>query len=159
MAKEIERKFLVLSDHFKKDVTPVHIRQGFVSTEKNNVVRVRVAGSRAFLTLKNEDEGITRNEFDYEIPPDDANEIIKLMCGNHIVEKYRYILDHEGKTWEIDEFLGLNEGLIIAEVELQSENEAFDKPPWLGAEVTHDKRYLNASLALHPYDSWVIGEE
>jgi adenylate cyclase len=159
MAKEIERKFHVLDDRFKKDITPVHIRQGFISTEKHKVIRVRISGPRAFLTLKNEGEGITRNEFEYEIPHGEASEIMELMCGNSIVEKYRYILDYEDHTWEVDEFLGLNEGLLIAEIELQSEDEKFVSPPWLGMEITHDKRYLNAYLAEHPYSSWEQGTD
>jgi CYTH domain-containing protein len=154
MSKEIERKFLVMDDSYKGNIVPIHIIQGFISTEKDKVVRVRIAGSRAFLTLKNDGGGITRNEFDYEIPYSDAVEIMEQMCGNDTLEKNRYIINYEGHTWEVDEFMGHNKGLVMAELELKSENEAFIKPLWLGKEVTSDVRYLNANLVRYPYKKW-----
>lgn len=154
MAREIERKFLVRDQSFKEGIKPVLIRQGFISTEKNKVIRVRIAGDQAFLTLKTNGSGISRDEYEYAIPPKDAEELILRMCGTALIEKYRYRLTCHGHEWEVDEFLGSNSGLIVAEIELQSEEEEFAKPPWLGEEVSHDVRYFNASLVNNPYSKW-----
>lgn len=154
MATEIERKFLVLNDSFKEGIVPVYIRQGFISTDKIRVVRVRIAGTRAFLTLKTAGPGITRYEYEYAIPVEDAQEILDRMCSGSVIEKYRYLVEHENHNWEVDVFMGENEGLVIAEIELQTAHEEFIKPIWLGNEVTHDERYYNAKLVEHPYADW-----
>ncbi|MDT8393707.1 MAG: CYTH domain-containing protein [Bacteroidales bacterium] len=154
MAKEIERKFLVLNDSFKEGLVPVYIRQGFISTDKNRVIRVRIAGTRASLTLKTGVTGITRNEYEYAIPLEDAREILDRMCSGFVIEKYRYLVEHENHKWEVDVFMGENKGLVIAEIELKTEHEKFKKPNWLGDEVTHDERYYNAMLVKHPFADW-----
>ena len=154
MPKEIERKFLVTSNAYKAGITPVLIQQGFISTEKDRVVRVRVKGDKAFLTIKNAGIGISRNEYEYPIPQEDAKELLEGFCLQPLLEKYRYIVEYEGHTWEVDEFLGENEGLVVAEIELRSEDDPFRKPDWLGNEVTRDERYYNANLVDHPYNIW-----
>jgi adenylate cyclase len=117
-------------------------------------VRVRIAGEQGFLTIKGKTQGISRLEFEYEIPLADAHTLLTELCEKPLIEKYRYLLDYEGFTWEIDEFLGDNAGLIVAEIELKSENQAFVQPDWLGEEVSHDPRYLNANLIRNPYKNW-----
>ena len=154
MPQEIERKFLVLDESFKSDITPVYVRQGFISTDKDTTIRVRVAGDKAFLTLKNAGNGITRSEFEYEIPTADAEELLNTFCQPAIIEKNRYIVKHSNHNWEVDEFLGDNQVLIIAEIELQSEHEHFSIPSWLGEEVSKDPRYYNANLISNPYSNW-----
>jgi len=153
MAQEIERKFLVISDDFKTGTEPVFIRQGFISTHKDHVVRVRIQGNKGFLALKGSGSGITRIEFEYEIPVEDAHQILEVFCTTTI-EKFRYKLLSEKHAWEVDEFLKENSGLTMAEIELQSEDEDFLKPSWLGKEVTGDPRYYNANLIDHPFCNW-----
>lgn len=153
MRKEIERKYLVVSDEYKQGARPVYIHQGFLSTEKERVVRVRIIDSKAFLTVKGITKGISRVEFEYEIPLEDARTLLKL-CVQPTIEKTRYILSFEEKTWEVDEFYGENEGLVIAEIELESEDEEFIKPPWIGEEVSNDSRYYNSNLIRHPFKGW-----
>ena len=154
MAREIERKFLVSSDAFKVGVTPVFIRQGFISADKDNVVRVRIQGTQGFLTLKGSGSGISRIEFDYEIPLKDADEMLKIMCSGIIIEKFRYVIKYKGHTWEVDEFMKENSGLVVAEIELKAEDEAFHKPPWTGKEITGDPVYYNVNLIQLPYSKW-----
>lgn len=154
MAQEIERKFLVLNDDFKKGIKPIFIQQGFINTAKETVIRVRMQGDRGFITIKSHSSGITRSEYEYEIPPDDAREMISTLCLKAIIEKYRYISEFEGHTWEVDQFLGENKGLVVAEIELSSEDEIFTKPPWLGEEVTGAPRYYNVNLIAHPFCEW-----
>ncbi|MDR3328449.1 MAG: CYTH domain-containing protein [Prevotellaceae bacterium] len=153
MAKEIERKFLVKSLDFKKTGTHYKIKQGYLSTENNRVVRVRIYGSRAFLTIKNSAVGYSRDEFEYEIPIKDAKAMLK-MCIQPIIDKIRYIVDYKGNKWEIDVFNGKNSGLIIAEIELKSPNSKFKLPDFVGQEVTADSRYYNSYINLHPYSTW-----
>jgi CYTH domain-containing protein len=153
MPKEIERKFLVLDDTWRNgDGTPY--RQGYLSTVKERTVRVRRAGQRAWLTVKGISRGATRLEFEYEIPVDEADEMLDALCERPLIEKRRYVVPWAGLKWEVDEFFGENAGLILAEVELESEDQAIDRPPWLGREVTQDPRFFNANLVQHPFSEW-----
>lgn len=155
MALEIERKFLVKSSAWRERAeSPVLMRQGYLSTDSRCSIRVRIAGDRAWLNLKAKRSGMTRLEFEYPIPRDEAEQILAELCEGAPIEKYRYELAHEGHVWEIDEFLGANAGLIVAEIELTSEQETFERPSWLGEEVTHDERYYNFNLAQRPFTSW-----
>jgi CYTH domain-containing protein len=152
MATEIERKFLVRGTGWRQG-TGVRFSQGYLNRDKERTVRIRVAGEKAFLTIKGVPTGATRAEFEYGIPLGDAEELLRLSDGP-IIQKDRYVVVHEGSTWEIDEFLGDNAGLVVAEIELTSEDQPFSRPPWLGPEVTHDTRYYNSSLASAPYLKW-----
>ena len=154
MAKEIERKFLVISDAFKEGIDPIYIRQGFISTNKNSIVRVRIKEKTGYLAIKSTDSVLSRIEYEYEIPVEDAYEMLRDLCMKPGIEKLRYVLQYEGHTWEVDVFMKENSGLIIAEVELGSEDEAFSKPLWLGEEVSGNPRYYNASLIAKPFISW-----
>ncbi|TFW19352.1 CYTH domain-containing protein [Massilia arenosa] len=154
MGVEIERKFLLTSDAWRALGEPVLLRQGYISTDPERVVRVRVEGTRGVLTLKSKSTGATRGEWEYEIPLADANELLDRLCDKPLIEKYRRRIPHAGKVWEVDEFLGENAGLLVAEIELASETEAFDKPTWIGAEVTFDPRYYNSHLVRHPFTRW-----
>ncbi|RIJ47533.1 CYTH domain-containing protein [Maribellus luteus] len=150
---EIERKFLVDNNKWKPSVAGEKIRQGYLSTDKERVVRVRTKGDKAFLTIKGKMQGITRTEFEYEIPVNDALALLK-MCLNYPIEKTRYKELHFGKWWEIDVFEGENEGLLLAEIELQHENEQVQLPGWVGEEVTQDLRYYNSYMSQTPYSAW-----
>lgn len=154
MAVEIERKFLLKNQDWKKLVQPgVEIVQAYLNTEKERTVRVRIYGAAAFLTIKGKSEGIARAEFEYPIPKEDALQLMKLS-KEAVIEKKRYLLLQGKHTWEIDEFYGANEGLFLAEIELTEESEAFDRPAWLGKEVSEDPRFYNSSLVLQPFKSW-----
>jgi adenylate cyclase len=152
MGVEIERKFLVAGDAWRQG-EGVPYAQGYLNRDPARTVRVRIAGERAFLTVKGVSRGATRQEFEYEIPKDDARALLELSDGP-VVSKLRYVVAHEGATWEVDEFLGENAGLVVAEIELESEGQDFARPAWLGREVTEDPRYYNSSLAGHPYNRW-----
>ena len=152
MAIEIERKFLVVGDEWRQ-APGVAYAQGYLNRDKARTVRVRVAAGRAWLTVKGANTGATRAEFEYEIPVPDAEQLLAL-CDGPLVRKLRRVIVHAGATWEVDEFLGDNAGLVVAEIELPAEDAAFEPPPWLGAEVTHDPRYFNSSLAALPYSAW-----
>ena len=154
MGKEIERKFLVKSGNFKENAQKEHIHQGFLSTEKERVVRVRIMGDEAYLTIKGLSEGITRKEFEYRIPLDDARILLKELCKKPTIEKFRYRVEHGGLTWEVDEFLGANEGLVVAEVELEDPDQEVSLPAWAGREVSGDPRYFNSNLVKDPYKNW-----
>jgi adenylate cyclase len=154
MPTEIERKFLVKNDAFKSLSKGEHIHQGFLSTEKERVVRVRIKGEKAWITIKGISTGATRAEFEYEIPLDDAKFMLEYLCEKSTIEKHRYLVPFAGFTWEIDEFHGENEGLVIAEIELPSEGTEFDLPEWAGGEVTSDARYYNANLVKNPFKNW-----
>ena len=154
MAHEIERKFLVADEAWRGLAPGTLFRQGYLSTIKERTVRVRVAGGRAFLTVKGISVGATRREYEYAIPPGDANEMLDSLCERPIIEKTRYRIPMEGFIWEVDEFTGANAGLVIAEIELADEDQAFPRPAWLGREVTGDPRYYNANLIAHPYRNW-----
>lgn len=154
MGKEIERKFLLTSDDYRQYSVPVYYRQAYLSVEPERTVRVRVVGDEAFLTIKGKSDNATRTEFEYKIPLDDAIHLLDHLCKNPIIEKHRYKVPIDGLVWEIDEFYGENEGLIVAELELQSEDQPFQKPEWVGKEVTGDPRYFNANLIKHPFKNW-----
>jgi adenylate cyclase len=152
MPTEIERKFLVTGTEWRQ-VNCVRYSQGYLCRDKERTVRVRLAGGQAFLTIKGSSKGASRAEFEYKIPVVDAEQLMNL-CDGSIIQKLRHILFYKGFKWEIDEFLGENSGLIIAEVELEKEDQRFDRPGWLGREVTEDPRYYNSNLSSNPYYTW-----
>ena len=152
MATDIERKFLVEGDGWRTD-EGVRICQGYLNRDKERTVRVRIAGEKAFVTIKGISSGATRAEFEYAIPVADAEALLQ-MCDGPLIEKTRHIVICAGTKWEVDEFYGANAGLVVAEVELETEEQTFERPEWLSAEVTEDVRYYNANLAVQPYDSW-----
>lgn len=153
MPKEIERKFLVVSDGYKSSLRKYY-KQGYLSVEPDKTVRVRVVGDKGFLTVKGRNNGISRTEYEYEIPAADANDMLDNLVNTGVIEKWRYVCVVDGKKWEVDEFLGDNAGLVVAEIELQSEDEPFTKPAWAGDEVSGDERYYNSSLSQNPYKNW-----
>ncbi len=153
MAQEIERKFLVKGNSWRIN-NGKRIRQGYLHNEKEGVVRVRANEDQGYLTIKGSTKGITRLEYEYEIPVDEANEILDKLCQEPIIEKMRYEVFVDGMKWEIDEFFKENAGLILAEIELETENQEFTKPDWLGIEVSNDFRYINANLVNNPYSKW-----
>jgi len=154
MALEIEKKFLVKDDTWRAHAAGIVYRQGYISVSEEHTVRVRMAGKRGFLTIKGGSVGGGRQEFEYQIPTADADEMLTTLCTKPLVEKKRYNIAFAGFTWEVDEFFGENDGLIIAEIELEYIDQPFPKPDWVGAEVTGDSRYYNASLATYPYRAW-----
>jgi len=154
VGREIERKFLVRDDSWREGAVGVTVLQGYLTTARECTVRVRVAGGRAWLTVKGPARGLTRPEFEYGIPVEDAEAMLKELSVAPPVEKTRYRVPFGGLVWEVDVFHGANEGLVLAEVELEHEEQEPPLPPWVGEEVTHDPRYLNASLARHPYTRW-----
>jgi adenylate cyclase len=160
MAREIERKFLVRNDAWRRNSAPgVVMRQGYLNDvtrerEPRASVRVRVAGERSWLNVKSATLGIQRLEFEYAIPVADAREMLASLCAGRTIEKTRHVVLHRGHEWEVDVFHGRNEGLVVAELELRAQDEAFEHPPWLGEEVSGDPRYYNVSLARNPYRSW-----
>lgn len=154
MAKEIERKFLLENDNWKSQFTSrTIIKQGYLNTQKERTVRVRIFGEKGFLTIKGETVGMTRLEFEYEIPVQEAEELLKL-CEKPLIEKERFIVLIGKLEWEIDIFEGDNEGLRIAEVELEDEKQDVEIPDWIGEEVTFDNRYFNSSLVKLPFKNW-----
>ncbi len=154
MAAEIERKFLVTGELWKAPGAGTRYRQGYLSSVKERTVRVRRVGNKGYLTVKGITAGAVRSEFEYEIPVADADALLNGLCEKPLIEKDRYRVRVGGHTWEIDEFRGENQGLVVAEVELQREDEPFEKPGWIAAEVTDDPRYFNANLGKHPYATW-----
>lgn len=150
---EIERKFLLLNNLWKSEAIGVHYKQAYLNEKGDNTIRVRIEGNHAKLTIKSKATNISRMEFEYDIPMEDAEKLF-LIAKTPAVEKYRYKIEYAGNIWEVDEFLGDNEGLVIAEIELKSENQPFQKPSWIGMEVSGDKRYTNANLARNPYKNW-----
>ncbi|MEE4378255.1 MAG: CYTH domain-containing protein [Candidatus Competibacteraceae bacterium] len=155
MAKEIEHKFLVRDDRWRDQVfRSTTLRQGYLVSDETRSVRVRVAGDKAYLNIKSATVGISRNEYEYPIPVPEAEEILAHLCLPSIVEKTRHLVRYGDHVWEIDVFEGDNTGLIVAEVELASADEAFERPPWVGDDVSHDLRYYNSYLAQCPYKDW-----
>ena len=154
MAQEIERKFLITGESWREIAKGTAYRQGYLSTVKERTVRVRTIDDKGFLTIKGITVGATRAEYEYEIPASDANEMLDDLCEQPIIEKKRYKLPLDGLIWEIDEFDGVNAGLIVAEVELESEDQEFTKPAWIGEEVSNDPRYFNSNLIANPYTTW-----
>jgi len=155
MALEIEHKFLLADDSWRPLVSrSVYFKQGYLSSAPTSSIRVRIGGGQAWLNLKSATIGNHRLEYEYEIPLADAQEILDNLCKRPLVEKQRHYVDYQGHIWEIDEFLGDNAGLIVAEIELDRIDQDFPKPSWIGEEVTHDLRYYNNNLANNPYSSW-----
>lgn len=154
--QEIERKFLLVDNSWKNGLTGTPYKQAYLSSNPDRIVRIRVAGDKAFITIKGKPapESISRPEYEYEIPLEDAEYMYENLCEPERIEKTRYLYEFKGHIWEIDEFHGENEGLIVAEIELKSEDETFEKPDWLGKDISFDYKYTNNNLAKKPYTSW-----
>ncbi|MES2808989.1 MAG: CYTH domain-containing protein [Bacteroidota bacterium] len=155
MGIEIERKFLVKHDVWQQQARPdgIVMRQGYIVNQQSKTARLRIAGPKAYLTFKSGTTGISRAEYEYEIPVSEAADLFDQFVETRL-EKIRYNIIYENKLWEVDVFSGDNEGLIVAEIELDSEDESFELPPWAGQEVSEDARYYNSSLSVKPYKSW-----
>ena len=153
MAKEIERKFLVNTSKLPT-LSKGHImKQGYIPTQ-GITVRARISNDKAFLTLKGRATGLSRSEFEYPIPVEDAQQILNELCAHPLIEKTRYLIPYGKHTWELDIFEGENEGLIVAEIELSHEDESFEKPQWITQEVSYDTKYRNSNLINHPFSTW-----
>jgi CYTH domain-containing protein len=161
MGKEIERKFIAKSMDYSRIGAGKLYHQGYIPTRNGMTVRVRIAGDKGYLTLKDRVVGFSRNEFEYEIPLDDARQMLQLLCEPRQIEKIRYRIptSQPGLVWEVDEFLGDNQGLILAEMEVPSEETLFDLPDWIEREVTGNHGYNNNALAAHPYKEWTTDEK
>lgn len=155
MATEIEHKYLVIKDIWGKVIPnkSVEIKQAYLLTDPEKTIRIRTKGNAGFITIKGKSSGASRLEFEYEIPIDDANDLINKFCSN-LIEKTRHLVIHENHTWEVDEFKGLNAGLIVAEIELNSEDEIYSIPNWIDKNVTDDLRYANSNLSIKPFSTW-----
>lgn len=165
MAKEIEHKFLVKNECFKQLAEGIYYRQGYIPTLSGTTVRIRIAGSQGYITFKDKAKGLSRNEYEYPIPQADAEQMLGSLCSQPQIEKHRYVIaapdgvqpdgtPATGLHWEVDVFHGENEGLIVAEIEVPSEGTVFEKPDWIGEEVTGNHRYYNKSLTTFPYKDW-----
>ena len=154
MAQEIERKFLTKSDAWRSNAIGRFYRQGYLSTVKERTVRIRTIRNEGYITVKGIAKGAARAEYEYEIPVKDANEMLDTLCEQPIIEKMRYEIEHNELIWLVDEFEGVNKGLILVEVELSDENQKIVLPDWVGAEVTGDPNYFNSNLTRNPYLSW-----
>lgn len=154
MGKEIERKYVVKLDTWQPQGAGIHFKQGYLNSQKERVVRVRIEGEKAKLTIKGITTGVTRSEFEYALPVEDAAILLDNLCEQPLIDKHRHKEVHGGKTWEIDVFHGENEGLVVAEVELTSETEAIEIPAFIGDEVSSDPRYFNSNLLKHPFKNW-----
>jgi adenylate cyclase len=155
MAIEIEHKFLLANDDWRKSIQKsVKYKQGYLSSQPTSSIRVRITDNQAWLNIKSATIGTQRLEFEYEIPLEDAREILRSLCAKPLIEKTRHFVPNDGNLWEIDEFEGDNDGLIIAEIELTEVGKTFTKPEWLGLEVTHELRYYNNNLVKNPYNKW-----
>jgi CYTH domain-containing protein len=152
MGQEIERKFMVKKGVWR-DKKATKYRQGYLSTVKERTVRVRTIEDKGYLTIKGISIGASRMEFEYEIPRQDADELLDI-CEKPLIEKNRYKVENGGFVWEVDEFFGENQGLIVAELELENEDQYFPRPDWIGEEVTDEPRYFNANLVKNPYSKW-----
>jgi adenylate cyclase len=156
MAIEIEHKFLLANDDWRRCVQKsVKYKQGYLSSQPTSSIRVRIADNQAWLNIKSATIGTQRLEFEYEIPLEDAEEILSSLCAKPLIEKTRHFVPNDGNLWEIDEFEGDNDGLIVAEIELPEIGKSFTKPQWLGLEVTHELRYYNNNLVNNPYNKWL----
>lgn len=155
MGLEIERKFLVNQTKWQELVKPAGsiLRQGYLLTDPNKTIRVRIKDEAGFLTIKGKTVGASRPEYEYQIPKQDAEELLNNFASA-VISKVRYEIEVGGKTWEVDEFSGDNEGLLLAEIELESEADTFELPEWAAEEVTHEKRYYNSQLSLYPFKNW-----
>jgi adenylate cyclase len=155
MPEEIEHKFLVRDDSWRTVVThSVEYRQGYLANNDRYSVRVRVSGTKGHLNIKSAQLGVQRQEFEYEIPLDEAHALLDRLCEKPLVEKVRHFVSHAGKTWEVDEFRGDNAGLVVAEVELDAVGESFERPDWVSDDVSDDPRYYNVNLVKTPYTTW-----
>ncbi len=154
MGQEIERKFLVTNQSWRSQVEGKLYRQGYIPTTDVRTVRIRTVGDQGFITLKGPVVNMTRPEYEYEIPLADAQTMLDTLCDPPLIEKYRYRLPIDDVLWEIDEFLGENQGLLMAEVELTSPDQRVHLPAWIGDEVTGDSRYYNSNLARNPFSQW-----
>lgn len=154
MAKEIERKFLLKSDAWRSLAVGRYYCQGYIPTQGKQTVRARIIDDQGYLTLKGATQGLSRSEFEYEIPLADAQEILTELCQQPLIEKHRYRIPIGDIVWEVDEFLGENQGLMMAEVELTHGAQVVKLPDWIGAEVTGDPRYYNSNLVRHPFKDW-----
>jgi CYTH domain-containing protein len=155
MGTEIERKFLVKGEAWRSLGSYEVYRQGYITTQNlATTVRVRLAGEQGYITIKGQMEGIARAEFEYAIPLEDAANLLDNLCDRPLIEKKRYKIPYQGLIWEVDEFMGENAGLIIAEVELTDAEQPLELPGWVSLEVTHDLRYYNANLVKYPYAAW-----
>jgi adenylate cyclase len=155
MPIEIEHKFLVINDHWRLQASrTAEYQQGYLSSDSKSSIRVRISDTHAWLNIKSATIGNHRQEYEYPIPLSDANEILKTLCKKPLIVKTRHFITHGSHTWEIDEFKAENQGLIVAEIELSRIDELFEKPAWLGKEVTDDLRYYNNNLAKLPYSQW-----
>lgn len=154
MAIEIEKKFLLKNDSWKALAKGIIYRQGYLNSEKGRTVRVRTAAQHGYLTIKGPTIDGVRLEYEYEIPYDDARELLEKLCTHPLIEKRRYAIPYQGFTWEVDEFFEENKGLVVAEIELDHPSQEFSIPPWIGREVTGDPRYFNSNLARKPYITW-----
>lgn len=155
MGIEIERKFLVKNNSWQVESDAgQEFVQGYMVGGVKSSVRVRIEGDRAFLNIKSATIGVTRMEYEYPIPVSDARELLENLCNKPLIEKNRYLIRRNGLVWEIDVFKGDNAGLVVAEVELNSQDQAFESPEWLGEEVSHDPRYYNVNLTKHPFKNW-----
>ncbi len=154
MGVEIERKFLVIGNGYRKGCSGIFCKQGYLASEPNCTVRVRIIGDKGFLTVKGAVNGLFRTEYEYEIPVSDAEKMLDELCPKPLIEKHRYTVNISGLVWDIDEFHGQNEGLVIAEVNLHSESQQISLPDWVGREVSSDARYYNVNLAKNPYCRW-----
>jgi CYTH domain-containing protein len=154
MGKEIERKFLVIGDDWRSLGRGSVYSQGYLASEPRRTVRVRIADAKGYLTIKGATQGISRAEFEYEIPIEDAQQLLEQLCDRPFIQKTRYKIPYGDLLWEVDEFAAENQGLILAEVELRDPKQAIDLPNWIGAEVSHDPRYYNSNLVKHPFAHW-----
>lgn len=155
MGVEIERKFLVVDDSWRESVrAAVPIMQGYLAHTESATVRVRVKGDAGFVTIKGATTGVTRSEYEYGIPVSDAREMLATLAQGPVIDKVRHLVDVGGYTWEVDVFAGDNEGLVMAEVELEADDAHFERPAWAGADVSDDPRYFNVYLAQRPYRTW-----
>jgi CYTH domain-containing protein len=154
MPVEIERKFLLKSDKWRTLGETKFYQQGYLLIDKSKTIRVRTIDNKGFLTIKGASVGICRNEYEYEIPIDDAKMILEMLCEKPLIEKFRTKIELLDLVWEVDEFVGENNGLVIAEVELKNENQKIDLPDWVGKEVTGNHCYNNSYLVKHPFSKW-----
>ena len=154
MGMEIERKFLLKDDSWRAKAMGTKYRQGYLNSTRERTVRVRTIDDKGFLTIKGVNRGATRMEYEYEIPVAEAEAMLSELCEKPLIEKYRYKIEYRGLIWEVDEFFGENQGLIMAEVELESEDQRYEKPQWIGEEVTGDPKYFNSNLINNPYRKW-----
>ena len=154
MAVEIERKFLVDTIPQSEISKSKIVKQGYMVNDERQVVRVRSMDQDYFLTIKSSTKGLSRLEFEYAISEEDARDMFQHFCGSNVIEKTRHYIEHKDHLWEVDEFHGKNQGLIVAEIELESEDETFQRPDWVGDEVSHDQRYYNMNLITNPYENW-----